>query len=226
MSTSQPSGSPVDAVGLARRHLREQAIAKRRALSADQRDALTRRLEGHLDGLVARLAPRVLGFCWPYRAEPDLRAWVARWLEADAGRVAALPVVLEKDASMAFRRWRPGMALVADRHGIPHPPEGDALVPDVVLIPCNAFDAAGYRLGYGGGYFDRTLAIIDPIAVGLGFELGRAETVHPQPHDRPMDWIVTENGAFTGRAARSATDEVADGAGRAAAGDTSGTPSG
>lgn len=195
MSTAVP---PAAHVGAARRKLRERAVAERLALSHERRCALTSRLETHLDALVARLAPTVLAFCWPYRGEPDLRAWVSRWVAHGDGseRVAALPVVLEKATPMVFRKWVPGMELSFDRHGIPHPPEGDAIVPDVVLVPCNAFDAGGYRLGYGGGYFDRTLAVIDPVAIGVGFEFGRAETVFPQPHDCPMDWIVTEDGAF------------------------------
>lgn len=189
---------PAGDSGAVRRKLRDHALAERLALSYEQRVALTRRIEAHLDVLVARLAPAVLAFCWPYRGEPDLRAWMTRWLEHRDGRArtAALPVVVEKSAPMVFRQWTPGMELSFDRHGIPHPPEGDAIVPDVVLVPCNAFDADGYRLGYGGGYFDRTLAVIDPVAVGVGFESGRIETAHPQPHDRPMDWIVTEGGAF------------------------------
>lgn len=184
-----------------RRALRARTIATREALTAAHRTALMRHLEQHLGELVARLAPTTLGFCWPYRGEPDLRAWVAHWLAQDAARTAVLPVVPHKAGPMMFRRWTPGMEMPLDRHGIPHPPEGDPVVPDMILVPCNAFDAAGYRVGYGGGYFDRTLAVMDPVAVGLGFEFARVEDVWPQPHDRPMDWIVTEAGAFPARAA-------------------------
>jgi len=182
-----------DIAGL-RRAMRARAIAEREALTAAHRSALVRPLEAYLGQLVERLAPRHLAFCWPFRGEPDLRAWVTRWLADDPTRVALLPVVLDRATPMVFRRWTPGMEMAFDRHGIPHPPEGEFIVPDVVLVPCNAFDAAGYRLGYGGGYFDRTLAVMDPVAVGLGFEFGRVETVYPQPYDRPMDWIVTEAG--------------------------------
>lgn len=182
-----------------RRALRNHALQAREALTATAREALTRRLEAHLASLLVRLAPRCLAFCWPFRGEPDLRHFVAGWLATDADRRAALPVVLDREAPLVFRRWTPGMTLVPDRHGIPHPPAGEELVPQVVLVPLNAFDAGGYRLGYGGGYFDRTLAALEVCAVGVGFELGRTDSVLPQPHDQPMDWLVTEAGVFRPR---------------------------
>lgn len=183
-----------------RKQLREHALKLRQAVPAQRREALTERLVSHLDGLVETLAPRSIGFCWPYRAEPDLRAWVADWLAADSGRVAALPVVLERHAPMVFRRWRPGVAMPLDRHGIPHPAEGEPVSPEVLLIPLNAFDPRGYRIGYGGGYFDRTLAGMQTIAVGVGFEIGRVPDTHPQRYDRPMQWVVTEAGVMQPRA--------------------------
>ena len=189
-----------DDVERRRRALRARAIAEREALTATRRAALMRPLESHLTRLIDRLAPRRLAFCWPWRGEPDLRAWVTRWLAADAAREALLPVVLDKATPLAFRRWTAGMEMPFDRHGIPHPPAGEFVVPDVVLVPCNAFDCAGYRLGYGGGYFDRTLAVMAPVAVGIGFEFGRAPTVYPQAHDCPMQWIVTEAGAAAAQA--------------------------
>jgi 5,10-methenyltetrahydrofolate synthetase len=179
-----------------RQALRSNAVARREALPADERERLECAIEVHLDALCADLAPRVLAFCWPWRGEPDLRPWVARWLAQDGGRQAALPAVVDRDRPLVFRRWEPGMAMALDRHGIPHPAAGEALQPDMVLVPLNAFDAQGYRLGYGGGYFDRTLAALDTVAVGVGFELGRAPSVLPQAHDLPMNWLVTEAGAF------------------------------
>lgn len=88
-----------------------------------------------------------------------------------------------------------------DHHGIPIPADGERLEPDLILVPLNVFDAAGYRLGYGGGYFDRTLASLDPlpVCVGVAFEVARTETAYPQPHDQPMDWLVTETGAAARR---------------------------
>lgn len=179
-----------------RKQLRERAIAARSVMSDTLRAEFTAAIESRLALLLAQLDARMLGFCWPFRNEPDLRNFVMQWLAADVQRRAALPVVLDKAAPMVFREWWPEMPLSVDRHGIPIPANGPPVVPDVVLIPLNAFDAAGFRLGYGGGYFDRTLAMLDSIAVGVGFESGRVASTLPQPHDRPMAWIVTELGAF------------------------------
>lgn len=186
---------PASEADLLRRTLRTRALAARQALSDAEQAALTGRLAEHLEGLLEQLSPKVLGFCWPYRAEPDLRDCVVRWLAGGATRVAALPVVIDKGEAMAFRTWTPTTPMKPDRHGIPHPAEGVFIVPDVVLVPLNAFDDRGYRLGYGGGYFDRTLAQMRPLAIGVGFEVGRVQSVLPQAHDIPMDWLVTESGA-------------------------------
>lgn len=176
--------------------MRDRALAAREALPPAVREPMVRAIEVHLDSLISSLDPGVLAFCWPYRAEPDLRAWVERWLGGAPGRCAALPVVFERDTPLCFRRWVPGARMQTDRHGIPFPADGAPLVPDVVLVPVNAFDAAGFRLGYGGGYFDRTLAVTPMCAIGIGFESGRVDSVLPQMHDKAMDWLVTEAGAF------------------------------
>ena len=182
-----------------RKRLRERALTHRQAMPAERRAQLTLRIARHLDELVARLQPDTLGFCWPYRAEPDLRDWVQGWLAARPGRAASLPVVLERHAPMTFRAWTPGVPMPLDRHGIPHPTDGVEVQPELVLVPLNAFDDHGYRIGYGGGYFDRTLAVMRTVAVGVGFEAGRVPDTFPQPHDRPMQWLVTEAGAFETR---------------------------
>lgn len=183
-----------------RKHLREHALKQRQALPIERREVMTAQLVGHLEALIATLAPSALGFCWPYRAEPDLRAWIEAWLAAERGRVAALPVVLERHAPMVFRRWMPGAPMPLDRHGIPHPADGEPVAPEVLLVPLNAFDDRGYRIGYGGGYFDRTLARLQTVAVGVGFEIGRVPDTHPQQYDLPMQWVVTDAGVMKPRA--------------------------
>ncbi len=181
---------------IARKHLRDTAIRAREALGAEARAPLETALQAHVETLLAQLAPRTLAFCWPYRGEPDLRPIVQRWLAADTAHAAALPIVVAPGQPMTFRQWTPASQMVPDRHGILMPAEGVTLHPELILIPLNAFDAAGYRLGYGGGYFDRTLAALSPTpqTVGIGFELGRVATTHPQAHDHPMHWLVTEAG--------------------------------
>lgn len=191
--SSPDSGKEIAAL---RKSLREARIAAREALPEHARQHHSRLIETHLDALIARLAPQRLAFCWPWRGEVDLVAWVGRWLAGDAAREACLPVVDKPGQAMRFLRWYPEAVMERDHHGIPIPAEAAALTPELVLIPLNVFDRAGYRLGYGGGYFDRTLAALRPapICVGVAFELARADTVHPQDHDQPMDWIVTEAG--------------------------------
>jgi 5,10-methenyltetrahydrofolate synthetase len=93
------------------------------------------------------------------------------------------------------------VALARGVYDIPYPDEGPEVRPATVLLPMNGFDAGGYRLGYGGGYFDRTLAALDdrPRVIGVTYELARLPTIHPQPWDIPMDYVVTEAGVYTRR---------------------------
>lgn len=189
MSSSPPSE---------RQRLRRALIARRETLDAATHARLSAAVCAHLRDLLARLAPASLGFCWPYRREVDILPLVTDWLQGDPTRRAALPVVGTTDAPLRFRCWSPGDTLTTDRYGIPTPMQGAWLQPELLLIPVNGFDARGYRLGYGGGYFDRTLAELKPArgTIGVGFELARLTTLPEEAHDHPLDWIVTEKGAF------------------------------
>jgi 5,10-methenyltetrahydrofolate synthetase len=155
---------------------------------------LSAAIEAYLDELLVRLDPALVGFCWPMRGEFDLLPLMTR--RAQSGARAALPVVVAPDAPLAWRAWRPGAETSRDRYGIPFPTRGESVVPDLVVVPLVGFDAAGFRLGYGGGYFDRTMAAMRPrpVAVGVGFETGRIETIDPRQHDVALDWLVTETG--------------------------------
>ena len=186
-----------------RRQLRTERIVAREALPADLYSQLNRRIIAGLEPLLARLAPSCLAFCWPYRGEPDLRALVTAWLAAAPGRTAAIPVVTRAATPMVFRKWTADTPMSRDPHGIPIPAQSPQVEPDLVLIPLNVFDAQGYRLGYGGGFFDRTFAAMatPPRSVGVAFELARADSVQTQPHDHPMDYIVTEAGLVFERTA-------------------------
>ena len=182
-----------DAVRLWRRGERERLIALRQGLPVADRRRWSERI---LDGLVTLLAerPGVLGVYWPFRAEFDPRP-VIDWAVA-AGREVALPVVVDKKGPLDYRAWRPGEPLVDGVWNIPVPERGAVVTPVVVLAPLVGFDRASYRLGYGGGYFDRTLAALEPrpLAIGIGFAIQELATIHPQPFDVPMDLIVTETG--------------------------------
>jgi 5-formyltetrahydrofolate cyclo-ligase len=136
--------------------------------------------------------PAVLGFYWPFKGEYDPRG-LARGLDARGVRLA-LPVVVRKAAPLIFRMWHPGARLVPGIWNIPVPADGEPVLPDALLVPLIGYDPQGFRLGYGGGFYDRTLAAMPhrPITFGVGFSLALLPTIHPQPHDIPMDVIITE----------------------------------
>ena len=114
------------------------------------------------------------------------------------GAVTALPVVVAPGQPLVFREWHPGVALAPGPHGIPQPAGSDPVDPTAALVPMNGWDEAGYRLGYGGGFFDRTLASLarKPVVIGVSYELARMKTIRPQGWDIPMDWVVTERGIY------------------------------
>ncbi len=160
--------------------------------------ALGAAVEQRLGALVEGLAPRSIGFYWPLRGEFDARAWVASWLRGDVSRSAALPGIPERHAPLAFYAWTPDAAMREGHHGIPEPASQQRVLPELLLVPCVGFDAQGYRLGYGGGYYDRTLAAWPgekpPVTVGIAWEACRIDEGVPEraAHDLPLDAIVTE----------------------------------
>lgn len=189
----QPSNSPLDPVSF-RNRLRKEKIAARMGLGDDAHARASAAIEVHLKSALAARRPQAIAFCWPLRKEFDCRPLVSELVAA--GWRACQPVVVEAAAPMQFRAWWPDSPMTADRHGIPIPDTPACAPPDIVLLPLVAFDEAGYRIGYGGGYFDRTLAALDPrpLAIGVGFELARVASVRPQAHDIRLDLVVTEAG--------------------------------
>jgi 5-formyltetrahydrofolate cyclo-ligase len=179
-----------------RRQRRDELIGRRERLPQRERRDLQARIIDLLEGHFPELRGGLIGFYWPIRGEIGLHALIRRLVEQGAG--VALPAVVQKGAPLEFRAWRPGARLERGFWNIPVPAERRLVRPTVLLVPLVGFDAQGYRLGYGGGYYDRTLAAMAPRprAIGIGYELGRLETIHPQPHDIPMDAIVTEAGVL------------------------------
>jgi 5-formyltetrahydrofolate cyclo-ligase len=184
----------LEAVKRWRRAERARLLALRQGLPAPDRRHWGEQIDAVLRALLAE-RPGILGVYWPFRAEFDPRP-VIDWVIA-AGRRVALPVVVDKKRPLEYRAWRPGEPLVDGVWNIPVPEKRDIVTPAVVLAPLVGFDRARYRLGYGGGYFDRTLAALSPrpFAIGIGFELQQIDTIYPQPFDVPMNVIVTEAGA-------------------------------
>ncbi len=179
-----------------RRAVRAQLLASRVALPSEVVAAHRTLIDRHLERGFPNLARGVVAFCWPYRNEYDAR-FFARTLRA-RGAVTALPVVVAPRTPLVFREWHPGVAVARGVYDLPYPVASAEVNPDAVLLPMLGFDDAGYRLGYGGGYFDRTLAAIarKPVVIGVVYEAARLETIHPQPYDIPVDWVVTERGLY------------------------------
>jgi len=183
-----------DAVKVWRRAERQRLLALRTGLPPAERREWGREIDARLRAVLAERPGIRLGVYWPFQAEFDPRPLVD-WLIAE-GSAAALPAVVDRKGPLEYRAWRPGDPLVDGVWNIPVPQQRNLVVPQAVLAPLVGFDRECYRLGYGGGYFDRTLASLAPrpLAIGVGFELSLLDTIHPQPHDIPMDLIVTEAG--------------------------------
>lgn len=179
---------------------RQRQRQLRRALTPEQQKKYAQMIADYLDALLLKrigdMRGTVLGGYWPIQGELDLVFWFSA-LHQRGVRVA-LPVTEKQDAPLIFREWTPDTVMEKDCWHIPiPPPENVQRVPDILLAPCVAWDMAGYRLGYGGGYFDRTLAALSPkpFVIGVGLQASQLPTIFPQAYDIPMDAIVTEVGA-------------------------------
>ena len=193
-----------DTVSLAeaKRLLRDQAKARRAALRVDAETAAQRQgalfFRAFADILERSPAPRISGY-WPMGDEFDARPLLTRLCER--GHVCALPVVLNRGEALVFRHWQPGNQLIEAGFGTQEPgAEADEVVPDLVLAPLLAFDDTGGRLGYGGGFYDRTLRTLrsagQVIAVGVAYHAQGVAQVPTGDGDETLDWIVTEERAI------------------------------
>ena len=177
-----------------RRATRRSLLARRTALSQAERQRLGDAVIDRVAAEFPELKVARIGFYWPFKGEIDLLGFVQKLL--GLGAEAALPVVVEKQQPLEFWAWHPGIKLGQGIWNIPIPAERNPVRPTALLVPLLGFDAAGYRLGYGGGYYDRSLAGLKPrpLTIGVGYESGRLESIQPQPFDIPLDAIVTEAG--------------------------------
>lgn len=169
--------------------------ARRECYGMIERDAA---LSARLTQLLIERMPRVMAFYWPVAGEFDTRAVIQNWLQRMPDCTAALPVVTDVHAPLRFHRWTPASKMKEGYFRIPVPVDSSPVNPDLLLIPCLGFDAARIRLGYGGGYYDRTLAAFQPrpLTVGIGYECGRVNQAPRESHDIPLDIILSESARY------------------------------
>jgi 5-formyltetrahydrofolate cyclo-ligase len=188
--------APPEGVPAWRRAERERLITARLAIQADTRTIYSETIADALDCELEDVTGRVISLYWPFRGEPDLRPWMER--VTARGATCLLPIVVEKGKPLIFRSWKHGEKLDRGIWNIPIPAEGREMLPDIVISPVVGFDPRLYRLGYGGGFFDRTLAAHPgkPLVIGVGYAMQHIPTIHPQRHDIPMTRIITEKGLW------------------------------
>lgn len=194
----EPASGSWQDISAWRKAQRARWIAWRCAVPAAQRAGWSAQMTAWLSPLLEPPRSLVIGFCWPFKAEFDARFTIRHWRER--GAVAALPEVTGKGQPLRFRQWWPGAPMTRGVYDIPLPEGTPVMLPDVAIVPMNAYDGRGYRLGYGGGYFDRTLAALERrvVAIGVAYDACRVSSIYPQTHDLPMDLVVTEAGIHRG----------------------------
>lgn len=173
----------------------------RRQLQAERQSLIDRHQRGmHLQEvlrvwLVAR-TDTAIGAYWPIKGEFDALPALFRWSEADAQRRIGLPVVDKATKRLSFQVWYPGCEMEDDAYGIPKPKGTPVFEPTLLLVPCVGYGPRGVRLGYGGGFYDRTLATLEPrpTTVGLAYSQGFLPWLQAEPHDVPLDTVLTDEG--------------------------------
>ncbi len=190
-----PESTNWDNVRAWRKDQRERLLVRQMSLSSRHKNRASQRIVDILRRQVAQLDGARLGFYWPLNGEIDLRPLIRDLLSK--GAQAALPVIINKDQPLEFWEWDPKKRLYnRGLSGIPAPEERKHVSLTVLLLPLLGFDGHGYRLGHGGGYYDRTLATMQPkpLTIGIGYGYSHLDTIYPQPHDISLDAIVTEVG--------------------------------
>jgi len=179
---------------------RKRLLMWRESMPAPQRAQADRAIGERLIVDLAQDRVGTLALYWPIRGEPDLACVLARLMAQ--GWQLALPRVIGRDQPLDFGRWQPGQAMRPVSFGLMLPEPFEPVVPDVLVIPCVGFDRRGYRLGYGAGYYDRTLAARAVRAAGVAYDSCELATFDAQPHDRPLDRVLTETRTLGGNARR------------------------
>ncbi len=202
-SSASPAGSIDGSAAVLKAEWRKSLIDKRQMLG----DRLLRNdlLQRVMRVWLIDRADTIIGAYWPIKGEfdplPALFRWQEAGLEADAQgaqrhRRISLPVVNKVDKTLTFYTWYPGCPMEEDAYGIPKPKDTEIVQPTLIFVPCVGYGPGGYRLGYGGGFYDRTLAGLapKPYTVGLGYDFGYLPELRPEPHDVPLDAILSDTG--------------------------------
>lgn len=176
--------------------LRRQLQAERQAMS--DRHQRSVHLQEVLRVWLLSRRESTIGAYWPIKGEFDALPALYRWSEADGKRRIGLPVIDRDTRQLKFHVWFPGCPMEMDAYDIPKPKDTEAFDPQLLLVPLVGFGPQGVRLGYGGGFYDRTLAALSPrpVTVGVGYAHGHVPWLEPEPHDVPLDCILTEDGVF------------------------------
>ncbi|KAF1023844.1 MAG: 5-formyltetrahydrofolate cyclo-ligase [Paracidovorax wautersii] len=206
----------------AKAELRKRLIKER--LDLPNRLLLAERLQSVMRFWLIDRPDTIIGAYWPIKGEFDPLPALYRWQEdavlgstlaqssaasapqapvlatqslaARSPRKIGLPVVDKVHKTLVFHAWYPGCPMEEDAYGIPKPKDTEVVVPTLLFVPCVGYGVGGYRLGYGGGFYDRTLATLQPrpLTVGLGFTHGFLEDFEPESHDEALDAILNDNG--------------------------------
>lgn len=191
MPAAAPPGDAAQEAKAAKAALRRHLKAERASLDGPGKRARDERIGAQILAWWRRTRPPLLAVYWPLSGEPDLHA--SYQALADEGALLALPVVVQRHAPLAFAAWTPGEAMVADPLGVSIPRELRTVArPPALLVPCLGFNAQRYRLGYGGGFYDRTLAPAPrPLTLGIAYACQLAQ-FEADVHDVPLDQVITE----------------------------------
>ena len=177
-----------------RQELRDRLLAARQSMA--NRTEVEKALIARVTRWLRTMPVTRLAFYWPIRGEPDLRRTMLAWLGEDVQRKVGLPVIADK--LLEFAPWSADTPMAQGPLGIAAPSRAARMSPQLLLIPCVGVDNLRYRLGFGGGYYDRTLAVLSPrpVTVGVAFECTRVKSINPQPHDVRLDLVITETGVL------------------------------
>lgn len=175
---------------------RNTLLRQRMAMARDLRGQYGRAISQRLLQCFAPAAGTVVGIYWPMKGEFDPRFVAWHWRQANVQ--SALPLVIGRDRPLEFRLWSPSVTMLPGPFGLPRPQGTPSVTPQLLLMPPVGWDELGYRLGYGAGYYDRTLAAMQqpPLKIGVGFECSRINSIDPQPHDIALDFMVTEAAVY------------------------------